>query len=434
MKIIGRVASWAEAGGRIWAAHWLLIAGTFLAGASPVLRWLNFPLSRQFTGLQLPIIRRIGLIPHRYLLSYGLLALAVIAIGLLSLRISRWLLPVAAAVLLTMFAVLPCQVAFEQPALLHRLTSEVTDVSLTRTFAKQYLPQNFGYVEEIPSHLELRTAWGRLNTAFSFLGLGWICFGFGSMLVSIYAINRVRYHGGLATLVLVSLPLGTVGILLTKPLLAQHYFQQARVAQALGHNQEAIADYRRAIWWDRWYEEDVETYAIIGDLQRQSHLAEGSPERHIKRACVLRAAEQYEAALFEFGQAAGAGGPPAVVARREAARTRLDFGLALYRAGAVGGAVSSWRLALAENPAQLQGFVFLARGNYDLARYQSALETTEQLFRAAGLNTVLANAYSLAGDCYIKLGQDGDARRCYARSIKLDNDFNLWAAAGLVGN
>ena len=37
-------------------------------------------------------------------------------------------------------------------------------------------------------------------------------------------------------------------------------------------------------------------------------------------------------------------------ARRESAKTRVELGLALYQAGGIGGAVTSWQLALADDP------------------------------------------------------------------------------------
>jgi tetratricopeptide (TPR) repeat protein len=222
--------------------------------------------------------------------------------------------------------------------------------------------------------------------------------------------------------------------LLVRPVVGQHYFVQARIAQTQGYNDLAIANYRRAMWWDRWFAEDINTYATIGDLQRQSNFAQGSPERHITQAMKFKEAGQFEPAIFELNQATNFGGELGRTARREAARTQLEFGLALYRAGAIGSAVVNWEQSLASNPGQIQVLVFLARGNYDLARYQEALQATNKVIDSVCLTTVLANAYSLGGDCYTKLGDDVSARRYYARSIRLDNDINLWAIAGLVGN
>lgn len=434
MKIIRKVASGLETGARVWAAYWLLILGSSLVCVSVLLRWVNFPLSRSYGGLQLPLDNLIGLVPHYHILSYGILVVIVLAVGLLSRSFSSAPFVLTAAILVSVFIALPCQVAFEQPVLLHRLNEELNDVSLTRSFTKQYLPQNFGYLEDLPRHLELGTTWGRFLAATSFMGLGWACLGAGSFILMIYAISRLPRGNRLLITACLCLPVGAFIILITRPLIGQHYFIRARAAQAQGRNEEAIADYKRAMWWDRWFDEDITTYAMIGDLQRQSNVAEGSPERHVKQAEVYKEAGQFEPAIFELSQAASSAGSIAVAARRDAARTRLLFGLALYRAGAVGGAITNWQQSLAENPLQIQGLLFLARGNYDLALYQPALDAANEAIKAAGLNSLLADAYSLAADCYTKLGQDADARRYYTRSIKLDNDINLWAATGLIGN
>ena len=113
---------------------------------------------------------------------------------------------------------------------------------------------------------------------------------------------------------------------------------------------------------------------------------------------------------------------------------QLEFGLALYRAGAIGSAVVNWEQSLAKNPVQVQALVFLASSNYDLARYQEALQADKKAIDSVGLTSVLVNTYSLAGDCYTRLGDDDNARRYYGLSIKLDNDINLWAITGLAGD
>jgi tetratricopeptide (TPR) repeat protein len=434
VKIIARVTSWLEAGARIWAAHWLLIIGSFFFCVSLMLRWLNFPLSRSFHAFQLSFSNALEFVPHYHLFSYGVYAAIVFAAGLAARRLSPLALVFAAAILITIWVALPCELAFQQPGVLRRLTTETTDVSVVRSFTRQYLPENYGYVEDIPRHLELGTTLGRVLAAVSFVGLGWACFGVGSLLISFYALTRLpvgtRAVGALCLL----LPCVTIAALLIRPMIGQHYFVRARVAQAHGNNELAIADYRRAMWWDRWFAEDINTYAIIGDLQRQSNLAEGSPERHINRAFNLKQNDQYEPAIFELTQAANVGGSLAATVRREVARMKLDFGLALYRAGATGSAVINWEEALAEDPAQIQALVFIARGNYDLARYQEAVKADDKVIESAGLNSVVANAYSLAGDCYTRLGDDIKARYYYGHSIKLDKDINLWATAALTGN
>jgi hypothetical protein len=441
VRIVARVRSWLEAAARmleaaarIWAAYWLLIIGSFFFCGSLILRWVNFPLSRSLNALQLPFSNILELVPRYHLFSYGVYAVLVFAAGFAARRFSRFSLVFAATILITIFVALPCELAYEQPSLLHRLNAETTDVSLTRSFTRQYLPPNYGYLEEIPSHLELSTALGRLLAAESFLGLGWICFGVGSLLITFYAFGRVPPGKRLISALCLILPLATVSFLLIRPMIGQHYFVQARVAQAQGYNELAIANYTKAIWWDKWFAEDINTYATIGDLQRQSNLALGSPERRIRQAINYKQAGQFEPAIFELEQAANVGGELGLTARREAARVQLEFGLALYRAGAIGSAVVNWEQSLAKNPVQVQVLVFLASGKYDLARYQEALQADQKAIDSVGLTSVLVNTYSLAGDCYTRLGDDDNARRYYTLSIKLDNDINLWAITGLAGN
>lgn len=432
-RILSRIVRWLDALGRLWGEHWLLLIGGFLVCSSLLLRWINFPLSRTFNAFQLPLIGTVGLVPHYHLLSHGLVVLLVFALGIAATRFSRLPLLLAAAVLITIFVALPC-VVFEEPALLHRLSDEVTDVSLIENFSRRNLPPNYGYIEDIPSHLEVSTAWGRLMAANSFLALGWACFGWGTLLFCLYALARNSAGSRAIKAVCLCLPACVLAILFVRPLTGQHYFVQARIDQAQGHNEQAITNYRKAMWWDRWSAEDINTYAIIGDLQRQSNIAPGSAERHIKQALMFKEAGQFESAIFELNQATQFGGFPGLTARRESARTHLEFGLALYRAGAIGAAVTNWQQSLAENPIQVQPLVYLARGNYELADYVKGLDAADEVVKAAGLNSVLANGYSLGGDCYTKLGDDDKARHYYARSVALDNFTNLWALSALAGD
>jgi hypothetical protein len=46
---------------------------------------------------------------------------------------------------------------------------------------------------------------------------------------------------------------------------------------------------------------------------------------------------------------------------------------------------------------------------------------------------VLANAYSLAGDCYVEMGRDIDARKSYNLSLAMDMSINFWGMKGLIG-
>jgi hypothetical protein len=46
---------------------------------------------------------------------------------------------------------------------------------------------------------------------------------------------------------------------------------------------------------------------------------------------------------------------------------------------------------------------------------------------------MMADVYSLGGDCYSKLGRDVDARNYYSISYALDWIVNYWAISRLAG-
>ena len=429
-----KLGALAERGASVWAAHWVLIVGSFLIFCSVPLKWVEFPLSQNLSGLRLPLLRDVGLIAHVYLLSFGLFAIGVLTMGLVLRRLSGSCLALAAAILITLFVMVPSQITFQQPALLRRLSDEDQKVPLITLFTKNYLPRNLGPAETIPKQLVLYTAWGRFLAACSFLRIGWYCFGFGSVLVAAYSISRLRGERMPTVLALICLPVGALLIVATPSAIGQYYFTAASTAKAHGNNQSAIVDYRKAMQWDQWYAQDIDTYSIIGELQKQAGMAEDSPERHIRRAIELRQASQYELAIFEFNKAADGTGTLAQAARRESARTRADLGLALYRAGSIGGAVTSWEQALAEDPSQLYILPYLARGNYEVGRYQAALDVIARLLKiVVNHPPMLANAYSLGGDSYAKLDRMVEARRYYSLAVVADNILNYWALSRLAG-
>jgi tetratricopeptide (TPR) repeat protein len=97
--------------------------------------------------------------------------------------------------------------------------------------------------------------------------------------------------------------------------------------------------------------------------------------------------------------------------------------------------VTQWQQALVEDPLQLAALSFLvARGNYDIGRYEAALDATKDVVLTSDDRPTRANAYSIAGDCYARLGRDADARNSYNRSIKEQMLVNFWAMNRLTGN
>jgi tetratricopeptide (TPR) repeat protein len=430
-----RFEFWAAFLARFWAAYWLLILGSFLIFGSAFLKWVQYPLSSNLSGLKLPLFQDSGIIPHITLLSFGALGIVVLITGVVLRRFFAAALGLAAAVLITLCVLTPAHIAFQQPMMLRHLTDELQATPWHNIFRKEYLPQNYGSPEVLPNQLILYTASGRLLAAFSFLRLGWTCFALGSLLIAVHAMRSLP-DGKLATgLVLVCLPVSALAIAITPPIIGQHYFNRGSIAKARGYNQEAIANYRRAMKWDAWHAQDIDLYATIGDLQKKSGIENNSPERHIRRALELQKVNEYEPAIFELSQAAQAGGAIGAAVRRESAKTRTALGLALYQAGGIGGAVTSWQLALVDDPTQeVYILPYLARGYFDLSRYETALQVIDRLLKIIGGHSpVMADVYSLGGDCYAKLGRDADARRYYSLSYALDWIVNYWAISRLAG-
>ena len=429
-----RIASWSELAGRMLADHWLLIIGSSLVVGSVVLKWVQFPFTHNLSGLKLSLLRDAGITPHISLFAIGTLGLLLLLIALLMWRRNATLLALTSSILLMLWAIAPAQIAFRQPSILRRLTYELEVAPVLNVYTKEYLLQNYGTPELVPKRLVLYTAWGRFMAATSFLRLGWYCFGLGAILIGTYGISRLPRAKVSTTFLLLCLPVGALFIILIPPAIGQHYYSEGLLAKTGGQNQEAIAEFHHAMRWDRWHAEDVDLYATIGQLQKLGGVSFNSPERHIQRAVELRLANEYEQALFEFGLAAEAGGWTGNTAEREKAATRVTFGLALYRAGGIGAAVRQWELALAEDPSQIYALPYLARGYYDLGLYQVGIAAGDKLAKLIkDHNYVVANAYSLIGDCYAKLGKDAEARDYYNRSILADPILNYWALTGLVG-
>jgi tetratricopeptide (TPR) repeat protein len=431
-----RLESWVDFLARFWAAYWLLILGSFLILASPLLKWVEYPISSNLSGLTLPLFHDRGIYPHITLLSFGAVGIVVLVAGVVLRRFFALALGIAAAILLTLCVLTPAHIAFQQPMMLRRLTDELLATPWHNIFRKDYLPQNYGSAEVLPNQLILYTVNGRFLAAYSFLRLGWTCFGFGSLLVAIFAMRSLPDRKMAVGLALVGLPVGALVVTITPVIIGQHYFNRASIAKARGYNQEAIAKYRKAMKWDAWHAQDIYLYATIGDLQKKSGIENGSPERHIRRALELRDVNEYETALFEFSRAAEAGGAMSAAVRRESAKTRIALGLALYQAGGIGGAVTSWQLALVDDPTQeVYVLPYLARGYFDLSRYEAALQAVDRLLKIiAGHTPMMADVYSLGGDCYAKLGRDADARLYYSRSYALDWIVNYWAISRLAGH
>lgn len=412
------IQRWIKVVGRIWSNYWLLICGSFLVVGSVLVTWVKFPYSFNVAGWELPVQ---AVVPHIHEFSYGLIGVTVLVVAFcLRKRFPRSLL-LGAAILLMDWMLVPARITFHQAPLLRRLSEENQAVSVIKAFTRRSLPPNLGSTDEIAKPLDLLSFSGRFAASLSVLALGWYCFGFGSFLVACYAVSRLPGERVASSIVLISLPAGVLTILAVPSVVGQYYFHRGSLAGAAGSYERAIANYRRAMRWGNWYTNGIEVYNLIGQLERQAGLAEGSTERAISRAVDLRAKMQYEQAISELQRAAETDPGLAKTVRHEAQRIRADWGLACYQAGAIDAAVANWQQALDEDakgrplksqPSLLYVLPYLARGNYELGRYEAGLKAaTEWAEITADHAPLQADAYSMAADCCAKLGRDAEARR-----------------------
>ena len=93
-------------------------------------------------------------------------------------------------------------------------------------FTKDYLLQNYGSPELVPKRLVLYSAWGRFVAAWSFLRLGWYCFGLGALLGRCLRHRTNAQWQTDAVLSLLCLPIGALVIILIPPAIGQHYYMR----------------------------------------------------------------------------------------------------------------------------------------------------------------------------------------------------------------
>jgi hypothetical protein len=219
-----RVTSWAEVGAGVWARSWLLLIGSSLVFGSVILKWVQFPFSHNVSGLGFSLLHDPGVTPHLALFSAGVMGLAVLVVGIVFQKRYPVVLGLAAAILIMLWAITPAQIAFRQPSMLRRLTYELQVNPILNIFSKEYFLQNYGSPELVPKRLVLYSAWGRFVAAWSFLRLGWYCFGLGALLVGAYAIAQMPRGRLTRVLILLCLPIGALAIILIPPAIGQHYY------------------------------------------------------------------------------------------------------------------------------------------------------------------------------------------------------------------
>src|SRR5262249_50170745 len=157
------------------------------------------------------------------------------------------------AILVTLWMLVPGRITFHQAPLLRRLSEEGQAVPAVKAFTRNFLSQDDGVTVQAPKHLDVVTLPGRFAAAVSILGLGWFCVGVGSLLVASYAVGQLQGKRMAASLTLILVPVTVLAAVGMSSIIGQHYYHRGSLARAAGNNEQAIANYRKAMSWDVFY-------------------------------------------------------------------------------------------------------------------------------------------------------------------------------------
>src|SRR5437762_7950852 len=102
-----RFEPWAKFLAKFWATCWLLIIGSFLILGSAFLKWVQYPLTSNLSGLMFPLFHDSAVIPYVTLLSLGALGVAVRMAACVLCRFFASSSGLAASVLIIMCVLMP---------------------------------------------------------------------------------------------------------------------------------------------------------------------------------------------------------------------------------------------------------------------------------------------------------------------------------------
>lgn len=418
-----------------FSRHAALIIGALCVLVSLALRWIDFPITKDFSSVRIPILQNLEASPPRAcLFSYGVLAAVLLPAGLVARRwwAGAWCAAGTALLALALLSVL--QVACSHPSTLRRLASEEWQYEQIRKFASTRFPVKADLAPKPAPHRERSAVTRRLAAAWSFHGAGWHLQLAGATLVFFGGLHHLRGRRGKAA-VISGIALAALAIVfIAKPIAAQLQFERGALAHSRGDPRDALARFERALHLDRWHVLGPEGLSEIGRA-REGLRQEGSPEWRLHRASVLERRGEAEAALFEYRRAAAeAAGTLRRIGREEAARLGVALGLRDFLENNHATAVSRWEEALKNDPRQFQAAFYLIHGNYELARYDAAIAAGEGLMTNLSNRFVRAGVFAVAGHCYARLEDPTRARASYLKCFRLDTELSNWATNALAGN
>lgn len=432
MKTVARLKSLLFAAGQNYVAIVVWISTFLCIVVEMVAKWLCFPISPQLRGIQFSLL---GYSPEHHgvaLLSHGLVSAGLTLFGALAFVRGKtkplgWI--GAALVWLGVLAIL--QAALTDAPLLKTLATEMDQQQTAASFTQAALPVNFGGEPGAWARLPLDTIGDRLIAAWYFARAGWwlpLLLGIAALGYAVAAEKRLALIG-------VTLCGGTALLLVcgTKPVLAEFCINRARIAEARGQPDEAVADYRRAIRLDRWNALHIDLYERIGALDASLNRT-NTIEYGIYHAGLPSTQIDMTKAIAEMSALIPrAPEPLRDVLRKRTAELLTQYGRSLHAAAAYGKAIDACESALQLDPQSFLPAYYLSREYFLLAAYPRSIDLTQRTLKRVADPILRSNLYGNLGDAHTKLGQFQEAKLAYRASYKADYLLNLRGLSALTG-
>jgi tetratricopeptide (TPR) repeat protein len=438
-----KIAVWFAAIGErilVWCLRrWACLLALPCMGLVLLTKWVAFTLSKRIEGMHLPLLGDPAYASGHVLLSYGLVAAGLFALGGLAYTLKLWRVLAgtgAAMLLLTLIAVL--QIAFVHCSLLNKLLEEETQAKAANQFNQYYLPSNGGTEASDAigiAGMPTETVWYRLLSTWYFMGFGWYVAVAGGLCAFSYAVCRLR--SGRERLLIAGATVAAAVVLISvcsaRPLLAHVTLVKAERAESKGNPGRAIQAYRKAIRLDNWYAIRPDLYWRIGAIQ--FGLGQTSTfEYGMYHAELLLAEKNYSAAVAEYQSLVLMADAPKELLTLRTYQIWIDYGMQLYAAGALGDAVDAWEHVVVRDRTQWLAIYCVATAYFNTGRYQESVDLILGLLKGLADPQLRANLHSSLGDAYTRLGDYQKAKLAYRFSYSIDNVLNWRALMSLVGS
>jgi hypothetical protein len=424
----------------LWVlANWAYFAGLVAMALVLITNWVAFTLSDRIRALRSSILGYSPDHPGNPLLSWGLAAALTFAVAAVTFQRKHWrLLGLAGATLLLMSLAGLLQVAFAEPALLKTLADEQSEWVGVQEFQNTYLPTA---VREERSNAKgpalaasINTVWDRLVAARYFMGRAWYLTAFLGLCSFCYATahlssprDRNRLMGGTLAIAICLI----IGFS-TRPIIGAVMVVRGHQAEAEGNPNLAIQRYRKAMRVDDWFAVHTDLYQRIGTIDANFGRID-TLEYGVFTSERLFAEGNFAEAIEALQKVEPKAGKFAWVFRSREADMWVIFGKELYKKGAVAAAIPTWQHALAKNPFQWVAAFCLARGYFEVTRYQESIAVLQQMIKGIRDPFLRAGLDDDLGDDYMRLGDAEAAKLVYRHSYLIDYVLNWRGLSDPIG-